>query len=338
MTVLLLVLFAIFQLASADFESWYNRYSKHMTMYMVSKEESSKAYAENVKYINDFNSGNHSYTLSEEGRWTGFPRSKLNIIFPKRVHRRSVTDRDGINSGCYSNYHNGKNDIFSKIIKDDNVKKTLKTIPTSVDWRSQMSSVRDQGSCGSCYAHGSVGALEGRLNIAYNNKFDLSEQQVVDCSKEYGNNGCGGGTGEQVYNYLLQNGLSYEYDYPYKGTTGTCKSTTRHVYLKTYTCGLGSMQEHLVNGPVDIAMDVEGSFMYYSSGYYDGNSDNCQNEFDELNHEMVAVGYGYNNGRLYYIVRNSWGSSWGLNGYVYVYDNVCGVSLDPEVPLTFDLH
>ena len=315
----------------ADFDEWYTKYSKHMTMYSVSKEESRRAYEENIEFINSFNSKNHSYTLSADGRWTGFPRSLLSRVFRRNVHSTIGREKNGdINKGCSIYYE-------KNAIKEP--KKSLKSIPDSVDWRSYMSSVRDQGSCGSCYAHGSVGALEGRLNIEYSRKFDLSEQQVVDCSKSYGNSGCGGGAGEYVYDYLLENGLSYEYDYPYKGSTGTCLSNVnKHVYLKTYTCGLGSMQEHLVNGPVDIAMDVEGSFMYYSSGYYDASGDNCYNDYSKLNHEMVAVGYGYNNGRLYYIIRNSWGSSWGLDGYIYVYDNVCGVSMDPEVPLTFELH
>ena len=325
MTAILFVLFAIFQLASADFEAWYKRYSRHMTMYMISKEESSRAYAENVKFITDFNSGNHSYTLSTEGRWVGFPRAKLPSIFRKReAVRRS--DRRGM-FGC-SNYVSSKS-------KPANI--TLKAAPDAIDWRSYMSPVRDQGSCGGCYTFGSVGALEGRLNMQYNVKLDLSEQQAIDCSKGYGNHGCNGGLGENVYEYLIHGGLSYENDYPFIGTDQQCKNSVKHAYLKSYTCGLGNMKEHIAVGPVDIAMDVEGSFMYYSSGYYDGSGDSCGNDYFKDNHEMVAVGYGIHDGKTYYIIRNSWGSSWGINGYVYVYENVCGVETDPEVPLSYSL-
>lgn len=328
-----MILLLILHLVSADFEDWYKKYSKYMTIYGISKDESKRAYLDNEKYVNEFNSQHHSWSMSMSGRWAGFPRSKLSTIFKSRrlpKHFNSTLKGD-INDGCYSHYYGA--------IDSNPVKHEHRAVPDSIDWRSSMSPVRDQGSCGACYTFGSVGALEGRLNIQYNTKFDLAEQQVLDCSQGYGNQGCGGGLGQNVYDYLTDgNMLAYEYDYQYKESTGTCKTDVpKHARLMTYTCGIDHMQEHLVNGPIDIAMYVNNGFMLYTSGFYDGHGDSCTNTYEQANHEMVAVGYGYNEGKLYYIVRNSWDDNWGNKGYVYVYDNVCSITKDPEVPLTYEL-
>lgn len=329
---MMMIFILILQLTSANFEDWYKKFSKHMTMYGISKEESRRAYIENEKFVNDFNKQGHSYTLSMTGRWSGFPKSKLSTIFKSRriPDYTNHTLKGDVNVGCA---------VYYKTNKEVPVKQKSRALPDSIDWRSSMSPVRDQGGCGSCYTFGSIGALEGRLNIMYNTKLDLSEQQVIDCSSDYGNHGCDGGIGEKVYNYLVAGNLvAYEYDYPYKSSTGTCKTDVpKHAKLLSYTCGLDHMQEHLVNGPIDIAMYVSGSFMNYASGYYDGSGDGCTNDYHQANHEMLAVGYGYNEGKLYYIVRNSWGTSWGIDGYIYVYDNVCSLTKDPEVPLAYEL-
>lgn len=325
--------FAIPQDVADAFETWYSKYHRHMTMYMVSKEQSRRAYIENKAFVDDFNSKNHTWRMSMSGRWAGFPRAKLPSIFPRRQIPEYSADNNTlkgeINDGCYVYYTDSGVPLYEE---------PRRALPDSIDWRSSMSPIRDQGSCGGCYTFGSVGALEGRLNIMYNTKLDLSEQQILDCTTDYGNKGCNGGLGKLVYDYLINNNrLAYELDYPYKGVQGKCKVVRTHAILSSYTCGLGKMQDHLINGPIDIAMYVNNGFMYYSSGFYNGVGDGCDNSLAQANHEMVAVGYGHDNGKLYYILRNSWGTSWGMNGYVYVYDNVCSITRDPEVPLGYAL-
>lgn len=334
----------LFTLAVADFGEWYKKFGKFMTMYSITKEESRKAYEENKKFILDFNNQNHSYTLSLNGRWVGFPRSKIHNIFRPRynkpLRRQSDPNEYKLNKQCLEYYDSNGNVINASIFPNISPQPQPPVYDNPyVDWREKMSPVRDQGSCGGCYTFGSVGALEGLLNIDYNRKFDLAEQQVIDCSKEYGNNGCSGGLGGNVYNYLLTHSLAYEYDYPFTGSTGQCKASfPTHVQLKTYTCGLYNLPGYLQNGPVDIAMYVAGSFMYYSSGFYDGKGDGCTNNIMQTNHEMIAVGYGRNQlGVPYFIIRNSWGSSWGMDGYAYVLTGTCSVDTDPEVPLQYEL-
>lgn len=309
-----------------DFNEWYQSNSKYMTIYGVSKEESKRAYEENVKYIEDFNKGKHSYKMSIKGRWTGFPRSKLNKIF-RPLRRDLKGDFKGDFKGC-SSYH----------YKDD-VPKVQNNIDY-VDHRDKLSNIRDQGSCGGCYSFGSLGALEGRLNIKYNHKFDLSEQEVIDCSVPYGNAGCSGGIGEYVYSYIIDNKLSIENDYKYTAHYGTCnKNVTKHVVLKNYRCTYNENENKILNdlidGPIDFAMNVQDSFLYYDSGFYE--ESRCISDINHLDHEMTIVGYGYNNNRLYYIIRNSWGSSWGMSGYAYVYSDQCGIEFDTEVPLDYEL-
>ena len=172
---------------------------------------------------------------------------------------------------------------------------------------------------------------QGRINLKYNNYYDLSEQEVVSCSQSYGNKGCSGGMSYKVYEYIKYNNLTFEKDFPYVADVETCKAVKKYVYLKSYYSVKGHMLDALTRGPIDIAMDVDTtSFKLYQEGYY--NEKNCKKDADLLNHEMVAVGYGYNYGNLYYIIRNSWGQYWGMNGYAYVYDDVCGVSSDPVEP------
>lgn len=297
----------LINLVKSDFENYYKLHHKLLTEYGISKKESEINYNENIKFIKNFNKENHSYKMGENGPFVGFNKNKLKDLFLKR-------SKYNITNYQIKNSYKGNHGI----------------LPNYIDYRDKMSNIRDQGSCGSCYSFGSVGAIEGRLNIEKNYKFDLSEQQVVSCSQSYGNNGCNGGISYNVYDYILNNDLAIESDYPYIGNTGTCKTIKKHIKISNYQSCKGFMQDCLIRGPIDIAMDTISSFDYYSSGYY--SETNCKNDPNDLNHEMVAVGYGYNNGKLYYIIRNSWGKYWGMNGYAYVYAGICGVDSDPVEP------
>jgi len=217
--------------------------------------------------------------------------------------------------------------------------------PSELDWRARgvVPAVRDQGSCGSCYAFGSIAALESRVLIATGSTdIDLSEQEIVDCSTE--NNHCNGGMASLVYKYIKENGIGLEKEYPYTVSySGVCKRGKRTVRItgsKTVrpfdeTALVSALQD----GPVDVAVDAnQSSFQFYSQGiYYD---ERCKNAFSALNHEMTAVGYGSNEQGEYWIVRNSWGSSWGMQGYILMArnkNNHCGIATDAVFPLGVSL-
>ena len=222
-------------------------------------------------------------------------------------------------------------------------KKATGNYPSSCDWRDEgiVQSVKDQGNCGSCWAFSVVFAWESQYALV-NGKSALpmlSEQNLVDCvSTCYG---CDGGDEYIAYDYIIksQGGLwMNEDDYPYKGVDQSCQFSKSKGVCKMssyYRPTTSSNEETLAekcaaDGCVSIAIDAGGSdFQLYSSGIYDDSS--CSTS---LNHAVGLVGYGTASGKDYWIVRNSWGSSWGESGYVRMIrgKNMCGVASDVIIP------
>ena len=209
----------------------------------------------------------------------------------------------------------------------------LKGAPSSLDYRSQMNPAKDQGSCGSCWSFCSTSVLEAVVNIKKGVLKQFSEQQLIDCDTT--DNGCNGGHPQNAFQFIKENdGLTYESDYPYTEMEGTCKSVSNKYTLtgfKRVTDGDEDNLKELLNtyGPIAIGMDASPvSFQLYSKGTIFSN-DNCKKLV--LNHCVTLVGYGSNNEGDYWIVRNSWGTSWGDNGYFLLArnkNNMCGVGRD----------
>jgi len=210
--------------------------------------------------------------------------------------------------------------------------------PASVDWRSKgaVTPIKDQGQCGSCWAFSTTGSTEGAAAIATGKLTSLSEQQLVDCSGSAGNQGCNGGLMDQAFEWIIQNGgITTEAQYPYTAMDGTCNTTvTEAVKITGYTDVTSGDETALAAavalGPVSVAIEADQScFQFYTSGVLVDPS--CGTALD---HGVLAVGYGTQAGQDYWIVKNSWGTSWGMSGYVLIArgTNECGIATENSYP------
>lgn len=190
------------------------------------------------------------------------------------------------------------------------------TLPDSIDWvaKGKVTRVKNQGHCGSCWAFSSTGALESAYAIASGNMPSLSEQQLVDC---HVGNGCSGGWPYNSFRYAETHAICSESEYPYTGQDGSCHASSCTGLKQGLVTGYKTVQRTendllsaVVNGPVSITVEVAGGFARYSSGVLSGG---CSGQ---INHAVLAVGYGSEDGTKYWKVKNSWGPSWGMNGYV----------------------
>jgi cathepsin L len=203
--------------------------------------------------------------------------------------------------------------------------------PADVDWttKGKVQKVKNQGQCGSCWAFSAIGALESADAIKGGNLKDLSEQQLVDCAGAQGNQGCNGGLMNQAFDYLIQFGGSEgQKDYPYTARDGSCKADKGKVAAtiashKELPPNENALGDAIQNGPVSVAIEADQSiFQFYKSGILDGN---CGKNLD---HGVLAVGYKSDANKGYWIVKNSWGASWGNQGFVWIraFKNMCGIN------------
>ena len=322
----------------ADFlvEDWNSFKVFHGKAFSTSAEEEfrMKVYIENKFKIEEHN------RLAEEGRHSFFLKmNQFGDFLPSEIAAR----------------HGLRRDLKSSQMKQLGVSFIAPEgfeAPTEIDWRSKgaVTEVRDQGKCGSCYAMAVAGSLEGQHFRKTGKLVPLSVQQIVDCFNKFnhdGDDGCEGGAPKWTFEYIRDNkGIDTESSYPYvSGKTGVMqkechfnKSTigaTEAGYVQIATENEDALALAVATqGPIAISMDASSfGFTYYSHGIYkdDKLGDKCSKDWRYSNHALLIVGYGPG----YWLVKNSWGKDWGMEGYVKIErgNNMCGIADEPMYPL-----
>ncbi|KAG6459522.1 pro-cathepsin H [Manduca sexta] len=232
----------------------------------------------------------------------------------------------------------GKTGNIAFPYNDSHIKDIETVLPDEYDLRllGYVSWIKNQEDCASCWTYGTIAAVEGAIARHNGGKIlSLSNQALIDCAWPYGAAGCKGGTDTAAYKWMMDYGLPTEEEYgSYLNKDGFChiKNMTVRFFIKGFTDvpphNVGALKVALVNhGPLSVSVHVTEAFSLYSSGvFYDANCNETM-----LNHEMALVGYGTRNGDTFWILKNSWGPTWGIDGYMLIStrNNSCGVTTEP---------
>jgi len=319
------------------FQSWKKEFGK---TYADLEEESHAfiTFLDNWKMINDHNiRGEEKFTL------------RMN----------QFSDLSGDEFKMYIHGHTGscmKKRTVKQRIEMEPVapSRTDVSVPDAIDWTDNngnyVSPVKNQGQCGSCWAFSTTGSIESRTAIANKQTgsdiVTLSEQQLVDCSGSYGNMGCNGGLMDDAFKYVeATGGLCSEAEYPYTAKDGTCKAAscgTLYDPISSYSDvkadSVADLEAAVAEGPVSIAIEADQTaFQFYSGGVLTGT---CGTRLD---HGVLVVGYGTDSasGDKFWKVKNSWGESWGMDGYILICKECdkngrageCGILMEPSYPV-----
>ncbi|XP_048136787.1 senescence-specific cysteine protease SAG39-like [Rhodamnia argentea] len=221
---------------------------------------------------------------------------------------------------------------------------SVTVVPASMDWRKKgaVTPVKDQGQCGCCWAFSAVAAMEGITQLTTGKLISLSEQELVDCDTSGQDQGCGGGLMDDAFEFIISNhGLTTEANYPYQAVDNTCnarKAASSAAKITGYEDVPSNSESALLKAvahqPISVAIDAgESDFQLYSSGVFTGE---CGTSLD---HGVTAVGYGTSeDGTKYWLVKNSWGTGWGEEGYIRMKreidakEGLCGIAMQASYP------
>lgn len=255
------------------------------------------------------------------------------------LHHEFINTLNGFNKSVNTMLRSQRPPIGAAFVEPANVE-----LPATVDWREQgaVTPVKDQGHCGSCWSFSATGSLEGQHFRQTSILVSLSEQNLIDCSGKYGNSGCNGGLMDQAFQYVKDNkGIDTEGSYTYEAEDDKCRYNPRNSgasdvgYIDIPEGNERKLKAAVATvGPISVAIDASHqSFQFYSEGVY--YEPKCSSE--QLDHGVLVVGYGTDDdGKDYWLVKNSWGETWGDKGYIKMARNKhnhCGIASSASYPL-----
>ncbi|EGG21338.1 cysteine proteinase 5 precursor [Cavenderia fasciculata] len=329
-----------------SFTNWMQKHSRSYASHEFNTRYS--VYKKNMDYVNEWNSKGSETVLG------------LNSL------------ADMTNQEYQAIYLGTKTDATARLAAASasaSFGKVQGALPASIDWVAQgaVTQVKNQGQCGSCWSFSATGSTEGAHQISTSNLVALSEQNLIDCSSSYGNDGCNGGLMDNAFKYIIANGgIDTEASYPYVAKVQKCKynpansGATLSSYVDVTSGSESALQSQTVKGPVSVAIDASHqSFQLYDSGVYYEPACSSTN----LDHGVLVVGYGTasangssdsdssaasqssssessddqaTQGAQFWKVKNSWGPEWGLSGYIQMArnrDNNCGIATTASQPI-----
>ncbi|KAF3452077.1 hypothetical protein FNV43_RR08173 [Rhamnella rubrinervis] len=300
-------------------EQWMKQYGRTYAD-DAEKERRSQIFKQNMGFVEKFNSeGNRTYKLGYN-EFSDLTTQEFLTYYTGYEKPAHYSKSSGIKSFRYENFTDA---------------------PTSMDWKDKgaVTPIKNQLQCACCWAFSAVAAVEGITQIKTGKLLSLSEQQLVDCVMD--NQGCRGGFMDTAFEYIQENqGISSEENYDYEAMDGTCdtmRSRNPAARITGYedvpTNNEEALRMAVSAQPVSVAISVGEEFRMYRTGIFSGGCGQT------LNHAVTLIGYGESeDGNKYWLVKNSWGETWGEYGYMKLLresgdaEGVCGIASKASYP------